>query len=262
MDSGTLRLILIVAGIALLAAIYYLGQKKNEPKSQVWERHDQPEPDESAESTTWTVPEASEDEYLTHELEQLDEVIAESEQVDEPAIEISEELFDPPCTQHELFAEDALEITTVDNSDLPQKILQIMVVSQGQPFAGEQILQAAEACGLQPGEMQIFHHYSSHKKQPLFSMASVVEPGCFPFKDKEMEPFSTPGLMLFAQLPTIKPGIEIYDEMISTARKLADRLNGELQDKTRSVLSRQTIEHTREEILEYQRQIRLAGKRR
>ena len=41
MDSGTLRLVLIAAGVLLIGGIYYFGQKKaQEEKTQANERHD------------------------------------------------------------------------------------------------------------------------------------------------------------------------------------------------------------------------------
>ena len=260
MDSGTLRLILIVAGILLLAGIYYFGQKKqNEAKTQAREGQEDLPPEESVEQQVpWEISPDTEGEVLKHELEQLDEAVAESEHVAGSEAKVSEE---PPdsAPQQELFGEDEPEMKTVAESDLPQKILQIMVVSHGEPFTGEAILQAAEECGLQHGDMDIFHHYASHSKATLFSMASVVEPGNFPLE--KIDQISTLGLALFARLPAAKPGLEVYDEMITTAKKLAEKLDGELLDETRSVLRKQTIEHTREEILEHDRQVQLAGKR-
>ncbi|MCF6281575.1 MAG: hypothetical protein L3J28_05060 [Candidatus Polarisedimenticolaceae bacterium] len=262
MESGTLRLILAVAGVLLLAGIYYFGQKKQReerPQAHEWQDNPPPEEAEIAEDMgPWVSTEASDGELLDHELEQLNEVVAETEYMTEAVEELSENPFDSDV-QQDLFAEEQAEMTTLADSDLPQKILQIMIVSHAEPFSGERIQQAAESAGLQHGDMQIFHRIAAHAKQPLFSMASMVEPGNFPI-DKMVE-LSTPGLALFAQLPAAKPGMEIYDEMITTAEKLAEELNGELLDATHSVLSKQTIEHTRGEIIEHQRQVNLASKR-
>lgn len=260
MDSGTLRLILIAAGALLLAGIYYFGQKKGQqerPQAEEWQDDQQPEVDAiemTEEEPPWVASEASDEVLFEQALEPFDK--AEEPQEDE--IEFSTKPLERE-DQQELFAEEQTEMITLANSDLPQKILQIMIISQTESFTGEAILLAAEACGLQQGDMQIFHYNESHSKHPLFSMASLVEPGNFPIK--KLDQFSTPGLALFAQLPASKPGLEIYDEMVSTAKKMAEQLNGELQDATHSVLTRQTIEHTRGEILEHQRQVQLASKR-
>jgi cell division protein ZipA len=50
--------------------------------------------------------------------------------------------------------------------------------------------------------------------------------------------------------------------MLFTAERLAAMLDAELQDETHSALTRQTIEHIREGILEHRRQIQLARKKK
>ncbi len=145
---------------------------------------------------------------------------------------------------------------------VPHLILMINVAAkQSQDrFSGEAIGSAAAAVGLEQGAMNIFHRYEQPgvPRRVLFSMANMVEPGTFPFD--ALAGFSTPGLSLFAQLPGPRDGQLIYDTMLSAARKLAETLGGELQDETHSVLSRQTIEHTRTQIAEHHRQVALATK--
>lgn len=141
-------------------------------------------------------------------------------------------------------------------SAVPQKIIQINIVTPGDPFPGEKIAKAAQQLGLMYGEMNIFHRREGKSSTPVFSMASMVEPGTFPIR--EMTKFSTPGLLLFAQLPGPKDSLSIFSEMLSTAERLSKLLGGELQDGSHSALSNQTIEAMREEILEHRRQVRLA----
>lgn len=142
---------------------------------------------------------------------------------------------------------------------LPPKILVINVVAKRAPFAGEALLAAAEDCGLRPGDMNIFHLLDQASGgKTLFSMASMVEPGSFPVDD--MGAFTTPGVSLFTQLPGPKDGLALFNEMLATAEHLAKCLGGEMQDETHSVLTRQTIEHLRSEITEYQRRRRIARK--
>ena len=87
----------------------------------------------------------------------------------------------------------------------------------------------------------------------------MVEPGAFPADG--METYSTPGLALFARLPGPKDGLTTFSELLFTAERLATLLEGTLQDETHSDLSKQTIEHMREEIQEYHRQLQLARSR-
>ncbi len=259
MDSGTLRLILIAAGVLLLAGIYYFGQRKGgekRPQAHEWQDETPVEAlEEREEEGAWVAESSDEGAFKPEpEIEPINEA-------EEPLL-TEEDISPKPLDredQQELFAEEHEEMTVMADEELPQKILQIIIVANGEPFTGEAILQVAETCDLQHGDMQIFHHYEPPAKQPLFSMASMVEPGNFPIK--AMTDFRTPGLALFAQLPASKPGLEVYDNMIATANILAEKLNAELRDATNSVLSRQTIEHTRGEILEHQRQVQLASKR-
>ena len=87
-------------------------------------------------------------------------------------------------------------------------------------------------------------------------MASLVEPGVFPLD--QMDSFSTPGITLFAQLPGPLDAMQTFEEMLAAAEQLARLFGAEIQDETHSDLSHQTIEHMREEIQEYGRQLRLA----
>ena len=91
-------------------------------------------------------------------------------------------------------------------------------------------------------------------------MANLVEPGNFDLE--KMADFSTPGLTLFAQLPGPLEGVRLFDEMLATAQRLAALLDGEIQDESHSDMSRQTIEHLREELVEFERKVRLARKKR
>ena len=156
--------------------------------------------------------------------------------------------------------EEALAHYRKANSGLPILILRINIATRTGRFAGSDVLQAATAAGLEAGAMDIFHRYDKPgaARHVLFSMASMVEPGTFPFA--KMSGFSTPGLSLFAQLPGPQDGQVVYEAMLSAARQMAERLGGELLDETNSVLSRQTIEHVRTEIAEHRRQVALAKK--
>ncbi len=80
-----------------------------------------------------------------------------------------------------------------------------------------------------------------------FSMANMVKPGTFPFD--EMENFSTPGLMLFAQLEGDPEDMTILDELIATARKLAISLHGDVLDDTRCSLTIKKQDEMRQAVI-------------
>lgn len=144
--------------------------------------------------------------------------------------------------------------------EMPRLILQIGIVSKGDPFTGEQLEQAAAKVELTPGEMSIYHRYDRQRsEQALFSMASMLEPGRFPLED--MRGYMTPGLVLFTQLPGVRDGMAIYSDMLFTAERLATLLNADLEDEKHSRLTKQSIEHTRSRILEHRRELTLARRR-
>jgi len=156
-----------------------------------------------------------------------------------------------------------LGFSAVDDQDLqdvsvelPDLIVQINIIARSGAFSGEQILAAMDQVEMRAGEHNIFHRYDNQgKRKSLFSLASLVEPGTFPLK--KMKDFSTPGLTLFAQLPGPRDGLLVYSDMLYVAERLARLLDARLKDDSRSTLTKQTVEHTRERIAEHKRQITL-----
>ncbi|MGD2081593.1 MAG: cell division protein ZipA [Chromatiales bacterium] len=167
----------------------------------------------------------------------------------------------PPAPQGELaLGEEAYWMDLPDS--VPFKIVQINVVARGSWFRGARLETACREVELVPGDMNIFHRFeqAGKKSRVLFSLANMVEPGHFPLDD--MAGLSTPGVTLFAQFPGPRDSLATFSDMLFTAERLAAMLDAELQDETHSALTRQTIEHIREEILEHRRQIQLARKKK
>ncbi|MGA7802429.1 MAG: cell division protein ZipA, partial [Gammaproteobacteria bacterium] len=135
-----------------------------------------------------------------------------------------------------------------------EKIVALFVVApRGQRFRGAEVTRALTDAGLQFGAMDIYHRYprGDDGAEPVFSVANLVDPGTL--NPAAMDDFATPGLSLFMRLPGPMTGRKALDDLIATAQRLADNLDGELRDRTRSVLSRQTIEALREEVVEFER---------
>jgi len=251
MEADFLRLILFLVGIVVVLIVYFWERHKRintqvEAIRNAEQRID--EIREDVESDQWVVMDEYQDDTksdtdeMADELNQLSKLVAEESNTQTEQTE-----------QIPLFSDDAFEKPPTTDSAEP-KVFIINLVSHRTGFNGANLLEAATTAGLELGEMDIFHRYSEtskHKKSPLFSMASMVEPGTFP--QNEMETFVTPGLVLFLQISGGKNGLALYDEMLAIAEKLADCLDGELQDETHSSLTHQAIEFQREEIIEYQR---------
>lgn len=140
---------------------------------------------------------------------------------------------------------------------LPEEVLIINVMApSGQQFRGDALLDALLDAGLRYGDMNIFHRYEDPKGggSILFSLANMVKPGTFDLDG--MDDFTTPGVSLFMTLPLESvdlENVEVFDEMLEAARSIAFALGGEMKDENRSVLTRQTQEHCRQRIHEFER---------
>jgi hypothetical protein len=82
-----------------------------------------------------------------------------------------------------------------------------------------------------------------------FSVANVTHPGTF--DDAALDGVSSPGLSFFLRLPGPQRPLEAFDCMLETARVVARKLDGELQDESHSVFTSQTAEHYRQRIREF-----------
>jgi cell division protein ZipA len=132
-----------------------------------------------------------------------------------------------------------------------------LVAPARQVFAGDEVGAALEAAGLQYGEMHIYHRYpnGSDGGTPVFGVANLVEPGTL--EVEALAATGTPGLTLFLQLPGPLRPLQAFDLFAGCAQQIADGLGGELRDQNRSTLSRQTLEHMRDDIQQYERRLRL-----
>lgn len=136
----------------------------------------------------------------------------------------------------------------------PEEVLIINIMAhKGEVFKGEDLLDIVLKCGLRYGSMDIFHRYSDNKGEGalLFSMANMVKPGTFDLD--AMDEFTTPGVTLFMTLPINADSMQSFDLMADTAQAISQTLGGELKDEQRSVMTRQTLEHCRQRIRDFER---------
>lgn len=142
--------------------------------------------------------------------------------------------------------------SSMDTNDIIA--LSIMARQPGM-FLGKKLQDAFVEAQLEFGDMDIFHRYDNRAdgKEPIFSVASAVEPGVFDLV--HMDTMTTPGLMLFFKLSTPNQSIAAFELMLRIARQLAQRLDGELRDDRRRLLTIQSIE-------QYREKVRMVGLRR
>lgn len=125
-------------------------------------------------------------------------------------------------------------------------------------FTGASINGLMEELGCTFGEMGIFHKLPETETvnpTPIYSVANALKPGTFDLGT--LEEFSTPGIALFTQVTGHSGGVQAFDSMVEDGKTMAERLGGELRDETRSTLTFQAINHLREQIVEFRRQLRV-----
>jgi cell division protein ZipA len=257
MDANTIRLILIVVGALLILALF------------LWERSRRAD---DTEADDYDYEEADAPYGLSSGKREPDlglGRVSDGEKTSAPAparrdaaaesLRAEQESRITAAWADESEAEDDLEAEMAD--EIKPLLIQLSVGARRDPFVGHELMDAAEACGLRPGQMDIFHCLDEFDDDTriYFSMANMVKPGTFPFD--AMDDFSTPGLMLFAQLDGRPEDITILEEMIATARKLASELDGEVRDETRRPLTVGKEEELRRAVLENERRwSRTAGR--
>lgn len=126
-------------------------------------------------------------------------------------------------------------------------VLNVMA-KRGQHFHGLDILHAMRDLEFEFGDMNLFHFFieQASKQRPLCSVANTVEPGTFAIE--HMAEMETPGLLLFMQLPGPMEDRRAFERMLQLARALAEQLQGDLCDESRSILTLQTISHMKDRI--------------
>jgi len=110
-----------------------------------------------------------------------------------------------------------------------RQIISLRLVAPIDRFPGRALRQALSAEGFMLGKMDIFHKAGADGRAVL-SAASLTRPGSFSLDTIDIQRFG--GLNLFAVLPGPLPAYQAFDELLTTARSLNERLQGQLQDET------------------------------
>ena len=130
-----------------------------------------------------------------------------------------------------------------------------VVARQEDGFSGGTILETLLTNDLRFGDMDFFHRHeqTSGRGAIEFSVANMMKPGVFDIDN--MEPLQTRGLMFFVTLPGPTDMLKAFDYMYEMAKLVAKSLDGDIQDETRSVVTRQSLEHMRQQIRELERRL-------
>lgn len=126
-----------------------------------------------------------------------------------------------------------------------------LMAKEGETFQGEQLLDALLKQGLRYGSMKIFHrHEQAEGAGPvIFSVANSVNPGTFDLN--QMDQLATPGISLFFAMEDVDDPGAALDILFITAKAIAEELNGEIKDESRSAFTRQTEDHYRQRVADF-----------
>jgi len=95
-------------------------------------------------------------------------------------------------------------------------------------FAGRALRLALASEGFVLGKFQIFHK-PDETGRAVLSAANLSKPGTFDVGTMDSQRFA--GLSLFTVLPGSRPPLKAFEDLLTTARNLNERLNGALQDE-------------------------------
>lgn len=146
--------------------------------------------------------------------------------------------------------------------DGEEKIVALTVMAhRDTPFQQADLVASLQKRGLHASPQGVFQRGldTGQGRAPLFTVANVVEPGTFDLDAPESA--TTPGAVFIMQLPGPFDGLSAFEQMLELARGVSTDLGGQLLDGRRCDLTRQAIEHIREELREYRRRAHLARRR-
>lgn len=234
-DVWLLRLGILLAGIVLVAAIYWFGRPRRPGQGR------RLGPEERAARTEPT---------LGAQIEQ--ELAAAPDSAGDEAVQAEMELLDQTAGSTAAIAASELGKRASDDFD---KIVTLYIAAKaGQLLHGPDIVVAAEKAGLSYGHMNVFHRLvEGHPERgPIFSVANIRKPGSFDMA--EIQSLETPAIAFFLTLPAPMNALDAWETMEPAARRMAELLDGVLLDEQRNALGRQRVAHIREELRTYDRQ--------
>jgi len=116
-----------------------------------------------------------------------------------------------------------------------------VMAKPNQQFAGYELMQALLAANLAYGEMEIFHRYDEiNPKAPVFSVASATKPGTIDFDG--IGSYSCTGLCLFMKIKNTNSPARALSSMLEAADRLAEDLNGVIEDQYHQPVTNMTLE--------------------
>lgn len=230
----TLRWILLVFGLILIGAVYFIGRRgqpaplsRREPGLEDGpERYDASDHEDAHHAGEWEQSAGDHDAEDAFDFERL--LADEGKPEPEPAGARKKD------ARYSMLLEDEFVVIH-------------LMAGAGSGISGSRLYSALQELGFELEEDEIFHYRESDC--PLI-VVNMFKPGTFPM---DPEDFISKGASFILRLSRASRPLDAFDEMVVLAYELRSMLNLQLFDMQRSSLTRQTIAFLEEEIAEYQR---------
>ena len=126
----------------------------------------------------------------------------------------------------------------------PLVVLYLVARDRSIGLGGTAIREAAEAAGMEFGEMDIFHYRQAGES--LFSLVNAVSPGYFEIES--LDSLKTPAISLFMQPPTQVPATEALEKLLDTAFRMQEMLDAQLLDEHKQPVDTETVDQLRQKV--------------
>jgi cell division protein ZipA len=256
LDAWTLRIVIALLGLVLLAVLYFTGKPSNAQGRRVaGKKSDRVEPQMGAGDGQGD----GLDPELRAELDRLSREIKNDrdEGNERDAVDDFTATDTPSKSDRRTPTESLAPLRSpigLRQQDKIDRIVTLFVMAEeGSTFNGADIVVAAEKTGLEFGDMSVFHRLIESRvdKGPVFTMANLLKPGSFDMQS--VHTMQTPGLTLFMTLPGPLSALDAWDAMLPTAQRMAELLSGVVLDEERNAVGRQRIQFMRDELRAYDR---------
>lgn len=248
MDRETVRMILLVLGVMVIMGVYVWGRYKERLLDFFYRRGEFDELGYEAEGNPAELDQSfSPREPVFDTRNELDDEPAPlviPEVNDEEDYSLGREAAQPHRSQPAMAR--AGESAKAAPLGAPFLIQLSVVTGDSAFFNGEDLRDALVELDLIYGDMGIYHRYDREYREPLFSVASLVEPGTFPIEN--METFECPGVVLFFQPSQVADPLSVFDDLVATCHELAVKLDGVEWDERREILTEDKLALMRERL--------------
>ena len=151
----------------------------------------------------------------------------------------------PPVAQSAVETHREADATTA----LSMTVVLTVMAPRGEPFGGPRIQAVAEELDLRLNADGVFERFPEREiasKAPIFGMAHLRKPGAF--DPRTLHDLTTPGLLLFMNLPGPFEGTEALDLLVISADHLARNLGGTICNERQHRLTNPMLVQLREQV--------------